>query len=136
MAKRGKQQRTISQRNKKTSAWQPNNWMIVAFIIFFLAAGVMVKVVFSPSVKTQPTRPNIRTNSSNDSALESQVQLVAANFRCACGGCGELFLIDCTCDMPKGAVEEKAFIRDQLRRGLNVDQVIQLVDKKYGHRII
>jgi cytochrome c-type biogenesis protein CcmH/NrfF len=37
--------------------------------------------------------------------------------------------------MPKGAVEEKAFIRDQLRQGLSVDQVIQLLDNKYGHRI-
>jgi hypothetical protein len=95
----------------------------------------MVKVVFAPSVENQQTRPNVQTNSTNDSAIESQVQLVAANFRCACGGCGELFLIDCSCDMPKGAVEEKAFIRDQLQQDLSVDQVIQLVDKKYGHRI-
>ena len=135
MAKRRKQQRTVSQRNKKPSAWQPNNWMIVAFIVFFFAAGVMVKVVFSPSVDIKPASQDFQTNSTNDSALESQVQLVTANFRCACGGCGELFLIDCSCDMPKGAVEEKAFIRDQLRQGLSVDQVIQLVDKKYGHRI-
>jgi cytochrome c-type biogenesis protein CcmH/NrfF len=109
--------------------------MIVAFIVFFFAAGVMVKVVFVPSVDNQPARPNVQTNAAGDSALESQVQLVAANFRCACGGCGELFLIDCTCDMPKGAVEEKAFIRNQLEQGLSVDQVIELVDQKYGHRI-
>jgi cytochrome c-type biogenesis protein CcmH/NrfF len=135
MAKRRKPQRTDSQQKRTPSAWQPNNWMIVAFIVFFFAAGVMVKVVFVPSAENKPARPNIQTNSTNDSALESQIQLVAANFRCACGGCGVLFLIDCTCDMPKGAVEEKAFIRDQLRQGLSVDQVIQLVDNKYGHRI-
>ena len=109
--------------------------MIVALIVIFFAAGLMVKVVFSPSVEIKPARPNIQTNSTNDSALESQIQLVAANFRCACGGCGELFLIDCTCDMPKGAVEEKTFIRDQLQQGLSIDQVIQQVDNKYGHRI-
>jgi cytochrome c-type biogenesis protein CcmH/NrfF len=136
MAKKRKRQKTVSQRNKKSSAWQPNNWMIVALIVFFFAAGVMVKVVFVPSVENKPVRPNIQSNSFNNSALESKVQLVAANFRCACGGCGELFLIDCTCDMPEGAVEEKSFIRDQLQQGLNVDQVIELVDKKYGHRII
>jgi cytochrome c-type biogenesis protein CcmH/NrfF len=135
MAKRRKQQKSVSQQKRTSSAWKPNNWMIVAFIVFFFAAGVMVKAVFSPSAEIKPARPNIQTNANNDSALESQVQLVAANFRCACGGCGELFLIDCTCDMPKGAVEEKAFIRDQLRQGLSVDQVIQLLDNKYGHRI-
>jgi cytochrome c-type biogenesis protein CcmH/NrfF len=135
MAKRRKPQRTDSQQKRTPSAWQPNNWMIVAFIVFFFAAGVMVKVVFVPSAENKPARPNIQTNSTNDSALESQIQLVAANFRCACGGCGELFLIDCTCDMPKGAVEEKTFIRDQLQQGLSIDQVIQQVDNKYGHRI-
>ncbi len=135
MAKRRKLQRTVSQQKRTSSAWQPNNWMIVALILFFFAAGVMVKVAFSPSVDVKPARQNFKTNSTDDSALESQIQLVAANFRCACGGCGELFLIDCTCDMPKGAVEEKAFIRDQLRRGLTVDQVIQLVENEYGHRI-
>ena len=136
MAKRRKQQKSISQQTRTSSAWQPNNWMIVALIVFFFAAGVLVKLVFAPSAENPPARPNVQTNSTNDSAIESQVQLVAANFRCACGGCGELFLIDCTCDMPKGAVEEKAFIRGRLQQGLSVDQVIQLVDKKYGHRII
>ncbi len=135
MAKRRQQKRTISQSKRTSSAWQPNNWMLVAFILFFFAAGVMVKVVFSPSADIKPAQQNFQTNTANDSALESQIKLVAANFRCACGGCGELFLIDCTCDMPKGAVEEKAFIRDKLQQGLSVDQVIQLVAEEYGHRI-
>jgi hypothetical protein len=38
--------------------------------------------------------------------------------------------------MPRGAVEEKRFIRNQLRLGMTVDQVIELTDRKYGHRII
>ena len=135
MAKRRKQQRTVSQQKRTPSVWQPNNWMIMAFIVFFFAAGVMVKVVFSPSGDIKPARQNFQTNSTNDSALESQVQLVAANFRCACGGCGELFLIDCTCDMPRGAKEEKEFIRQNLQQGLSVDEVITLVEKEYGHRI-
>jgi len=67
--------------------------------------------------------------------VDSQIKLVAANFRCACGGCGELFLVDCTCDMPRGAVEEKNFIRDRLQQGLTVDQVINMVDQEYGHKI-
>ncbi len=53
----------------------------------------------------------------------------------ACGGCGELPLVTCQCDMPKGAVEEKNFIRERLAEGLSVEQIIGLLDKKYGHRV-
>ena len=67
--------------------------------------------------------------------MENQVKLVAANFKCACGRCGELFLVDCICDMPRGAKEKKDFIRNQLWQGLSVDQVVDLVDAEYGHRI-
>jgi hypothetical protein len=37
--------------------------------------------------------------------------------------------------MPKGAVEEKSFIRTKLIEGYTVPQVIELVDKKYGLRV-
>ena len=66
---------------------------------------------------------------------EAKVIAVAKNFKCACGGCGELPLETCTCDMPKGAVEEKNFIRQKLAEGFTVEQVIELLDKNYGHRI-
>jgi hypothetical protein len=66
---------------------------------------------------------------------EAKVIAVAKNFKCACRGCGELPLETCTCDMPKGAVEEKNFIREKLAEGFTVEQVIELLDKKYGHRV-
>ena len=110
--------------------------MIVVAILFFFAAGVGVKMGSSPASGTGDG-PTISPSSPGYNAdLESQVRLVAANFRCACGQCGELFLIDCTCDMPRGAVEEKNFIRSKLRQGMNIDQVIKLTDQQYGHRII
>jgi len=34
-----------------------------------------------------------------------------------------------------GAVEEKNFIRDKFAEGFTVEQVIELLDKKYGHRV-
>ena len=37
--------------------------------------------------------------------------------------------------MPRGAKEEKDFIRKNLQQGLGVDEVITLVEKEYGHRI-
>ncbi len=110
--------------------------MIVAAIFFFFSAGLAIKLVYPPASGTNSGSAMFQSASGNSANLENQVRLVAANFRCACGQCGELFLIDCTCDMPRGAVEEKNFIRNQLRQGLTVDQVINLMDKEYGHRII
>jgi hypothetical protein len=37
--------------------------------------------------------------------------------------------------MPRGAIEEKNFIRNKLQQGLTVEQVVILVEKEYGHRI-
>jgi cytochrome c-type biogenesis protein CcmH/NrfF len=130
-----RKKRKAAQPETSTSGWQPNYWMMVALIVTFLSGGIMLKALYSPSSGSVTRVSNVSAGSSDNPAIEGQVDLVAANFRCACGGCGELFLVDCTCDMPKGAVETKAFIRNKLGQGLSIDQVIQLVDKQYGHRI-
>jgi len=109
--------------------------MILAVLLFFFSAGLVVKMVFSPVSISGISPTNDQSSSSVNAVLKSQVRLVAANFKCACGGCGELFLIDCSCDMPRGAVEEKRFIREKLQQGLTVDQVIRMVEKEYGLRI-
>jgi len=110
--------------------------MIVAAILFFFAAGLVVKMGYSPAGGSKSGGTVFQSASGNNANLENQVRLVAANFKCACGQCGELFLIDCTCDMPRGAVEEKNFIRTKLRQGMAVDQVINFMDREYGHKII
>jgi cytochrome c-type biogenesis protein CcmH/NrfF len=135
MAKKRKKQRTIPQPKSSPGGWEPSYWMILAVLLFFFSAGLVAKMVFSPVSVSSIGPTNYQSNSNGNAALESQVQLVAANFRCACGGCGELFLIDCTCDMPRGAVEEKRFIREKLQQGLAVEQVVNMVEKEYGHRI-
>ena len=109
---------------------------MVAAILFFSVAGLAAKMVFSPVTVTNRGSAIVQSVPENNADLESRVRLVAANFRCACGQCGELYLIDCTCDMPRGAMEEKKFIRRKLRQGMTVDQVITLTDQQYGHRII
>jgi hypothetical protein len=134
--KRPKNKKMVIAPDTGSNPWQPNYWMMVALIVIFLSGGIMLKVLFSPSSGSVARVSNVSTGSNVNATIEGQVGLVAANFRCACGGCGELFLVDCTCDMPKGAVETKAFIRNKLGQGLSIDQVIQLVDKKYGHRIL
>lgn len=135
MAKRKKKKRPAAQPKAKPAGWQPSYWMIVAFIAIFFAGGVMIKALFTPTASLPTGVSNYKPASAAGSEIVGQVQLVAANFRCACGGCGELFLIDCTCDMPRGAKEEKDFIRRNLQQGLTVDEVITLVEKEYGHRI-
>ncbi|MBW2491466.1 MAG: hypothetical protein JRE65_10000 [Deltaproteobacteria bacterium] len=110
--------------------------MILAVLFFFFSVGLAVKMVFSPVSVSGISPTNYQNIPSGNPALESQIRRVAANFRCACGGCGELFLIDCTCNMPQGALEEKGFIREKLQQGLSVEQVVDMVEKTYGHRII
>jgi hypothetical protein len=107
---------------------------VVAIIAVIVAAGVVFKFVKSTSNRTYTTGTTYEQPSPVGGPIEEQVRLVATNFRCACGGCGELPLDECTCDMPRGAVEEKAFIRASLNEGFSVDQVIDLVENKYGLR--
>ncbi len=113
---------------------QPSYLLIVGIIMLVIAAGFTLKIAFSPrsgnldGAKFYGEPPQV------DGLIEKQVQLVASNFKCACGGCGELPLVECDCDMPKGALEEKAFIREELIAGHSVEQVIQLVEGKYGLR--
>jgi cytochrome c-type biogenesis protein CcmH/NrfF len=135
MAKKTKKRQNGVKLKARSSGWHPSYWMIVALIVIFFSAGVMVKALFSPAPGIRANPPHNQYSSRGKSELESQVRLVSANFRCGCGGCGELFLIDCTCDMPRGAREEKDFIRNKLKEGFSVEEVITLVEKKYGHRI-
>ena len=136
MGKKRKKKGAPAQSRPKVGGRKPSNWMIVAAIFFFLSAGLVAKMVYSPVSGNNSGSALFQSASSNNANLDGQVQLVAANFKCACGQCGELFLIDCTCDMPRGAVEEKNFIRNKLRQGMTVDQVIVLMDQEYGHKII
>lgn len=112
----------------------------------FKTIGLVIGVVFSLGVlvKTGTTffKGGNRFGLSSSSASvsrsinvdEAVVIAVAKNFKCACGGCGELPLATCQCEMPKGSVEEKRFIREKLAEGFTVEQVIELLDKNYGHR--
>jgi hypothetical protein len=131
----------ISQRPKKSSKQKsegPSSITIALVIVIVLITAFFANKVKTIFQREEPSRvsssyvpPRISTNGVD----EADVIAVARNFKCACGGCGELPLETCECDMPKGSVEEKKFIREQLAEGLTVEQVIELLDKKYGHRI-
>ena len=115
----------------------PSYKTILLFIgmIFFIGTFVKLGTTFFK----EESRSRLSTSTASVSDLvkvdEAQVIAVAKNFKCACGGCGELPLATCNCDMPKGSVEEKNFIREKLAEGFSGEQVIELLDKKYGHRV-
>jgi hypothetical protein len=147
-----KKKKRLPQQTKQQPVQQKkiNVWMITTIVAVALLVGVSAQTMFSPNDNVRsitpiqsttgqpitiqpktlvPTATTLATNS-----VEDQVLQVALNFKCACGGCGELPLAECQCDMPKGAVEEQSFIRTKLAEGYTVPEVIELVDQKYGHR--
>jgi hypothetical protein len=136
----GKKSRAKSGKRAKAGRGEPSFWMITAVICFILLVGFIVKTIYEKTIYSSGQKLSPATAIQPVAApavgpLESEVLQVASNFRCACGECGELPLAECTCTTPRGAVEEKAFIRAKLKEGLSASQVIDLVDKQYGHRM-
>ena len=128
----------VPKENLKRPSSGPSFRTIALVIGIILLFGLFVEIgmtVFKQSKSSRAPSSLTSIQPSVGKADEAQVIAVAKNFKCACGGCGEDFLETCTCDMPRGAVEEKNFIREKLSEGFPVEQVIELVDKKYGHRI-
>jgi RNA polymerase subunit RPABC4/transcription elongation factor Spt4 len=123
--------------DQRRSSFGPSYKTVALVIGMAFLAGLAVKlaITFSkgeglPELNSAPV-----LTSSMVEVDEAQVIAVAKNFKCACGGCGELPLVTCNCDMSKGSVEEKRFIREKLAEGFTVEQVIEQLDKKYGHRV-
>lgn len=112
---------------------------LIIGIVFLLGFMIKLGINFSKQTGTAKLPVSSAPPATSPASLvrvdEAKVIAVAKNFKCACGGCGELPLETCSCDMPKGAVEEKNFIREKLNEGFTVEQVIELLDKKYGHRV-
>ena len=134
-----KKKKNIKKKIPEQRPSESSYWKITAVLASIFAIGLFVKVAFFQD--GYPVTPATPVNSYQppplqSASLENQVRRVASNFKCACGGCGELPLVECSCDMPRGAVEEKNYIRNKLREGLTVDQVIQMVRDVYGHMII
>ena len=110
--------------------------IVIGIIFLFGILGEIGTTMFKQDRSSQaPSSSAPVRQSSAGRADEAQVIAVAKNFICACDGCGEKPLASCECDMPRGAVEEKNFIREKLSEGSTVERVIELVDKKYGHRV-
>jgi hypothetical protein len=123
--------------SSRRSSKSPSFQTIIIFVALFLISVFVVKQVTTNFKKENPSSISfspVAYGTTTNKVDEASVIAVAENFLCACGGCGEQPLETCTCDMPKGSVEEKNFIRKNLAEGLTVEEVIELVDEKYGHR--
>jgi len=65
---------------------------------------------------------------------DPRVKEVEASFRCPCGKCGVMELIECQCDMPGGALEVKDAIVKALKGGGSVPGVTEAIAAHYGGR--
>ena len=130
-----KSKKSRSKAIKKNGAKPKNHlWNIVTVVAVVVSFGLIANLTFLKPADSKKRGGETSSVSSPGGGYDSKVQLVASKFRCACGGCGELPLDECTCDMTRGAKEEKDFIRQELGKGLTIDQVVRAVDDKYGHR--
>jgi cytochrome c-type biogenesis protein CcmH/NrfF len=133
----GKEIIKASGKGHKEQLAGPSYKMITLVVGMVFLVGIVVKLgtTFFTGQTTSGMPSSSASVSNSVNVDETQVIAVAKNFKCACGGCGELPLATCECDMAKGAVEEKRFIREKLAEGFTVEQVIELLDKKYGYRV-
>jgi uncharacterized membrane protein YvbJ len=134
----GEEMIKVPKKNSNRRSVGPSYKAVVLMIGMIFVAGLAVKLAVTLSKEGSFSKLNSApapTSASMAKVDEAQVTAVARNFKCACGGCGELPLATCECDMPKGAIEEKNFIRGKLAEGFTVEQVIGLLDKNYGHRV-
>lgn len=128
--------------NKRKAVYRkqgPSPWMVIAIIAIIFSVGLVLKISLVPSQGSSNRGVSVRRSVQSqpwDTTLDSrEVLQVASKFKCACGGCGELPLDECHCQMPRGAKEEKTFIRDKLALGLTVAEVADLVETRYGLRV-
>jgi cytochrome c-type biogenesis protein CcmH/NrfF len=102
-------------------------------ILFGLAAVV---VIFALTDKAEPPEhvhdhgPQALTPTSDPG-----IQRIVSQFDCPCDQC-EHTLAECTCEHPRGSKEVKGFITHELlHAGRSEEEVVKLVEEKYGHRI-
>lgn len=69
--------------------------------------------------------------SNSKSAIASDI---ARQLMCSCG-CG-MVLATCDCELPDGATEMKALIKQKLAQGQSEEQVIQFFVARYGEQVL
>ncbi len=130
-----KQTRTRGNGTQPRKSGEARYWKIAAILAVLICIALIVRMAMLPTPSQTTEVTDAASTAPYGGLAQTKVQLVASVFECACGQCGNTALIDCSCDRPHGALEEKNLIRRKLNEGLSVESVIQLIDRKYGHRI-
>jgi len=116
----------------------------VGFVIGAIAVGTVAfmwnhdRYSVPPASRTSttpPASPGVdsvaisRLGPTMATGIDPAVTRVAARFACSCGTCGEKRLNICSCDT---ALQERAFIQEQLRNGRSEAEATEALNKKYG----
>ncbi|MCB2141353.1 hypothetical protein KQH29_00255 [bacterium] len=123
-------------------------WVIILLMMFALVVGISTglklrtpnsqqeTMVSSGQARTDlPGYLSDPANHQTHDPLWPRISEVAGHFLCGCGQCGDMTLVECICDMPNGGIREKAYIREQLVSGVPVQDVVTLVQERFGRRI-
>lgn len=112
--------------------------IIVAFFAGVVGAVLVMSIYLDHQNRRIAATPPPSTSSHTHDTVSSvpaygeQVNRVAAWFNCPCSDhCGDA-LDTCSCSAPRGAVEIKGFIQTQLDAGKKENDVVKLVQQKYG----
>lgn len=98
-------------------------------------AKTKIFTAISAELKNDVVNKNIFTNKTLATSAD-RLTIISA-FNCPCGKCGVDELKDCECAHPKGAKEVKGFIDKTIAESkYSADQIIDLVNKKYGGKKI
>ena len=114
-------------------------------VMALLAVGALAYALADLSVSVVKSKKDARIHQGKQSPLSSSqggtrdplwpmIKEVAEQFICGCGQCGGMALVECVCPSPNGGTAEKRFIREQLVAGHSKDNVIAMVQARFGHR--
>ncbi len=124
-------ERKKEKRNKQKSQ-QP--YIANIYLLFGLGLAIFIIALLVIDRSGQKdTTIDTHTQQEVPATFTSEVYEVAEKFICPCGGCGEMALETCSCDMHHGAIEAKTFIQQQLNHGKSKDEVIAAMIQRYGY---
>lgn len=107
--------------------------MSISNAMMFVGLGIVISlliVVLNKDSKEPPLQQGL--NFSNAMTIQSPAVLdIAREFMCFCGTCTDR-LFECDCEHPKGALEVKSFILQQIRGGHKKPHIVEMVANRFG----
>ncbi len=119
---------------KRKTQKSPKPYIANIYLLFGLGLAIVIIALLFIERPAQRQAGIEHQHDSNATAnFTGAVYDVAEKFICPCGGCGEMALETCSCDMHNGAVEAKTFIQQQFNQGKSNDEVIAAMIQRYGY---